>query len=150
MGAFASGRGLKLLTDFVLEVARDFLATWTNKNLSALKKLELLRAFFRFTQDSGWVSDNPARKIKNPKVAERQTLPFEQDETIRMIECCSGPKKARLRALVLLLRYSGLRIRDASPWREVESKTGICFFTPPKPERLSIARCLNLWCLHLT
>ena len=111
MGAFASGRGLKLLTDFVLEVARDFLATWTNKNLSALKKLELLRAFFRFAQDSGWVPDNPARKIKNPKVTERQTLPFEQDETIRMIECCSGPKKARLRALVLLLRYSGLRIR---------------------------------------
>ena len=35
------------------------------ENLSAMKKLERLRAFFRFCHHSDWIPDNPARKVKN-------------------------------------------------------------------------------------
>jgi integrase len=65
----------------------------------------------------------PASEIKSPKVTMRPTLPFSSDEMIRIlsaisewVEECQAPGKAnarRLRALVLLLRYSGLRIGDA-------------------------------------
>src|SRR5262249_25540283 len=86
-------------------------------NLSAMKKLERLRAFFRFCHDSNWIPDNPARKLKNPKITQSPTLPFSKDQVAAIISACQDyPDRrnaARVRALVLLLRYSGLRIRDA-------------------------------------
>jgi integrase len=102
---------------------REFRASWPNKNLAAVKKLEALKTFFRFAHDSSWIGDNPARKLKNPKVEHNPTLPFERDEVVRILaasegyprECGGGDAEysRKLRALVLLLRYSGLRIRDA-------------------------------------
>src|ERR1700730_6466274 len=92
-------------------------------NLAALKKLERLRSFFRFACENGWLAENPAQKLSNPKVTARPTLPFSHDEMIRILAAATrrievsqpeGRDNARrLRALVLLLRYSGLRIGDA-------------------------------------
>ncbi|MGB8848082.1 MAG: site-specific integrase, partial [Candidatus Acidiferrales bacterium] len=86
-------------------------------NLSALKKLERLRAFFRFCQDSDWTPDNPAKKLKNPKITDSPTLPFSKEQMANILAACGDyPDRSnapRVRALVLLLRYSGLRIRDA-------------------------------------
>lgn len=91
---------------------------------SSLKKLERPRAFFRFALDSKWVSENPACKLKNPTVRPSPTLPLDQEEVIRIVAACDHytdsyaragqPNAKKLRALVLLLRYSGLRIGDAS------------------------------------
>jgi integrase/recombinase XerD len=76
-----------------------------------------LRAFFRYCADSNWIVDNPAKKLKNPKISAAPTLPFTQQQVINTLTACNDyPDRrnaARLRALVLLLRYSGLRIRDA-------------------------------------
>ena len=118
MEEFAGQRGMRFLRDLNVEALREFRAAWPNRNLSALKKLELLRAFFHFAQDSGWTADNPAKKVKNPKVTDRPTLPFTQDEMILILAAfdklsVSPLTRLRLRALVLLLRYSGLRISDA-------------------------------------
>lgn len=55
MERFAEQRGLRYLREFDIETLGAFRASWPNQNLSALKKLELLRTFFRFAQDSGWV-----------------------------------------------------------------------------------------------
>ena len=116
---YAEGRGLRYITELDVDALTAFRATWPNHNLSALKKLELLRTFFRFCEDRSWVGDNPARKIKNPKVAERPTMPFSHDEQMQILKAIEplrdslGRNQRRLRALVLLLRYSGLRISDA-------------------------------------
>lgn len=117
MERFAESRGLCFLKQFDADTLTVFRASWKSQNLSALKKLELLRTFFRFCQDRSWVSDNPARK-RNPKIVDRPTLPFSQQEVIRILAACeaikrSAPVKLRLRALVLLLRFAGLRIGDA-------------------------------------
>jgi integrase len=98
-------------------------ATWPNRNFSARKKVECLRTFFRFAQASGWITDNPAAKLESPKVNEPPVLPFTREEWVRILAACdqyqdnyghTGQANARrLRALVLLLRYSGLRIGDA-------------------------------------
>jgi integrase len=119
MEGFMESRRLCFVKDLDVETLTEFRASWKSQNLSALKKLELLRTFFRFCQDRGWVADNPAKKIRNPKVADRPTLPFSQEELIRILAACEKHKgsqltKLRLRALVLLLRYSGLRIGDAA------------------------------------
>jgi integrase/recombinase XerD len=120
---FAAREGLRFLREFDLAWLRKFRASWTDSNISALKKLERLRAFFRFAQESGWIADNPALKLKNPIVTQPPTLPFTREEMMRILAACeqypdnygrTGQANAqRLRALVLLLRYSGLRIRDA-------------------------------------
>ncbi|MEE8177497.1 MAG: phage integrase SAM-like domain-containing protein, partial [Acidobacteriota bacterium] len=121
---FASEQGLRFIREFDVETLRRFRNTWGVRNLTALKKLEYLRAFLRFAQENEWIQANPARKIKNPKVTHRPTMPFTREEMIRILAACerypdgqgrTGQANAeRLRALVLLLRYSGLRIQDAA------------------------------------
>jgi integrase len=114
---FVEERGLRYIAELDLEIVRDFRATWPDHNLSALKKLERLRAFFRFCQDSDWIPDNPARKLKNPKITAPPTLPFSKEQMVSVLSACheypDRQNAVRVRALVLLLRYSGLRIRDA-------------------------------------
>jgi site-specific recombinase XerD len=120
--AFAKSIGVRFLKELDAPLLRKFRATWKDGNLAALKKLERLRTFFRFALGSKWVSENPTTEIKNPKVSARPTMPFTHDEMIRILRACddllalSGMNgKAnihRMRAIVLLLRYSGMRIGD--------------------------------------
>jgi integrase/recombinase XerD len=123
LAEFARNQGIRYLKEFDQATLRKFRASWKDQNLAAQKKLERLRSFFRFSVQNGWISLNPASEIKSPKVTTRPTLPFSREEMLRIlaaiaerIEQCPSPWKAnivRLRALVLLLRYSGLRIGDA-------------------------------------
>src|ERR1022692_1641783 len=114
---FADGRGLRFVAEHNLETLREFRNGWQDHNLAALKKLERLRAFMRFAHDSGWVAENGARKLKNPKITQSPTLPLSKENVVAILAACNQyPDRAnavRLRALVLLLRFSGLRIRDS-------------------------------------
>jgi integrase/recombinase XerD len=120
---FADLEGVRFLKQLDTATLRKFRTTWKDNNLAALKKLERLRSFFRFANDSGWLADNPAQKLSSPRVKARPTLPFSHQEMIRILAAASmlideseppGRDNARrLRALVLLLRYTGLRIGDA-------------------------------------
>jgi integrase/recombinase XerD len=121
--AFAEEEGIRFLRELDTPVLRKFRASWKDSNLAALKKLERVRSFFRFGFENGWVERNPVIGIKNPKVTMCPTLPYSRDEMVRILEAATryiaeiqpqGKENAqRLRALVLLLRYTGLRIGDA-------------------------------------
>jgi len=114
--SFARAEGLRFLSELDLMRLRSFRSCWPDHNLAALKNLERLRAFMRFCQDADWITDNFALKLKNPKVTQPPTLPFTRDEVAAIVTACdSYPDRAnaaRVRAFVLLLRFSGLRIRD--------------------------------------
>jgi integrase/recombinase XerD len=69
MERFAESAGLRFVREFDLEQLRKWRSTWPNKNLSAVKKLEFVRCFLRFSHDAGWIPENPARKLKSPKVS---------------------------------------------------------------------------------
>ncbi len=118
----ASRNGHRLIMHFDSIVLREFRSTWQMSPLSSVKKLERLRAFFNFCQDNEWIESNPARKIKPPKAPHRPTLPFSQPEMEKILAAL-GPYEEqtaqrgrgnarRLRLLVLLLRYTGMRIGD--------------------------------------
>lgn len=106
-----------------LEALRRFRESWPNKNISGKKKLEALRTFLQFCREAGWIPQNPAMGLKAPKTTTPPVLPFNNDELTRIIAACSHysahrgyrdqASAHRLRALVLLLLHSGLRIRDA-------------------------------------
>lgn len=123
MKTFARDSGLRFLRELDLAMLRKFRSCWTNENFSAQKKLESLRTFLRFAQANGWITENPAAKLECQKTRRPQVLPFTREEMIRILAACdayednygrTGQDNARrLRALVLLLRYSGLRIGDA-------------------------------------
>jgi len=121
--AFARDNGLRFLRELDLPTLRKFRASWANENFSAQKKLESLRTFFRFAQTNGWIAENAAAKLESQKTRRPQVLPFTREERLRILAACdayednygrTGQQNARrLRALVLLLPCSGLRISDA-------------------------------------
>lgn len=120
---FAAGRGLRYLVELDVETLTAFRADWKDGPRSSLKKLERLRAFFRFAGRRKWVESNPAAELEPPQVTIRPTMPFTAEEMMRILGAVdsyaeqtahNGRLNAhRLRALVLLLRYSGMRIGDA-------------------------------------
>ena len=124
MSAFAGKEGALFLKQWDLDMLRGFRQSWSDKGISAVKKLERLRAFFRFALESKWINENPSTKLKKPEVTDAPTMPFTQDEMVPILAACQqypanygkqGQLNAkRLRALVLLLRYSGMRIGDAA------------------------------------
>jgi len=113
-------RGIALLNNLTTDELLTFRSTWKNSNLSAKKKLELLKAFFRFCTAAKLIAHNPAEGIKAPKVEEVQVMPFTEEEMKKILKACdehpSGrgeDRAAQLSALVLLMRHTGLRIGDA-------------------------------------
>lgn len=116
MQVFATGEGLRYITEWQdTELVRRFRQSWQDQGTTVVKKLERLRAFFRFALDNEWIEKNPAAKIKSPTVKQNPTIPFTQEQMVDILAACSQylGNRERMRALVLLLRYSGLRIGDA-------------------------------------
>jgi len=117
MQAFSVAEGLRFLQEWEdVEIARRFRQSWNDKGNTVAKKLERARAFFRFAIDSEWILKNPFAKMKSPKIRLCPTMPYTPEEMVLILGGCDryqGNAK-RLRALVLLMRYSGLRIGDAA------------------------------------
>jgi integrase len=87
---------------------------------TALKELQTLRQFFDFCLERHWIESNPAKKIKLPRnIRPEEIVPYTQTETAAILAACDaigrGPyERLRARAMVLLLRYTGLRISDVA------------------------------------
>ncbi len=106
-----------------VEDLRELRAGWIFSPVTARKRVEYLRAFFAFCVSAGWVQLNPAKSLKPPAARPSPTMPFTQDEWGRIVRAldqygeahAQSPERIRkqLRALALLMRYSGLRISDA-------------------------------------
>ena len=116
---FAESRGLRYLKELDLETLDAFRSEWKDGPRSSLKKLERLRAFLRFCERRKWIDGNPASDMKAPKIQNRPTMPFTQAEMIKILAAFDKYAKRagranaqRLKAFVLLLRYSGMRIGD--------------------------------------
>jgi integrase/recombinase XerD len=135
-------QNIKFLTELGVEDMRKFRATWKDQPLSAVKKLERLRSFFRFCVDAGWMPRNPALAVKPPKVPPKATMPFTSDKIEKILRACDAyfetyPKAGkeycdRIKALVLLMRYSGLRIRDAVCLKRDKIENGRLFLYTQK------------------
>jgi integrase/recombinase XerD len=100
-----------------------FRNTWTQAPITQFKNLERLKTFFNYCVSMRIIESSPAAALKPPRVDQAPTLPFSNEEMQKMLASCDqhvglskrpgGPEAARLKALVLLMRYSGLRIGDA-------------------------------------
>ncbi len=117
---FAAKKGFVYLKQIDANALRDFRDSWQLGPRTALKKLERVKAFFRFATENCWIGVNPAKIVRGPaNIRESHKLPFEPAEMERIVKACrevriQNVSNDEVLAFVLLLRYSGLRIGDAS------------------------------------
>lgn len=102
--------GNPLLSTIKTDDLRKLRTTWTDNSLSASKKLERLRSFFKFCADSDWIRTNPARAVKAAPVVEPPPVPFTDEELDRLFTQCDD---FRFSVLLHVLLNTGLRISDA-------------------------------------
>jgi integrase len=107
-------RGVRNLRQVSVDALREFRQSWNDSPLYATKNVERMRAFFRFCHQAGWIKHNPALLVKPPKVTQTPTLPFSRDEMKRIVAACDTYRgnQDRVKAFVLTMRFTGLRIGD--------------------------------------
>jgi integrase len=139
------------VSDLNLDNLRQFRATWPNKNEAARVKLGLLRAFCGFCFKSDWIRQNYAADLKPGRVQESKIVPLEPEEFDKILKACDSlsykNRRPVLRAMILVMRYTGLRIRDVVTLRRDSvikgklflrtSKTGTDVYCPLPPEVVS-------------
>lgn len=148
---FTEDRNIRDLDSLGVAELTEFRTTWKGWGpLTHGKYIERLRAEFKFFLQRKWVLANPATFIKPPKTPKGTVVPFD-DAELTKIHAASG--KPRIRAFVLLLQYSGLRISDAVKLRVSDvrdgklcittKKTGSVVWLPLPPFVLSTLESLN-------
>jgi integrase len=119
---FCAEKGIESLKQLDVDTLGAFREGWPDGPLSALKNLERLRSFFSFCRDRHWIADNPAAALKAPKDPHDPTLPFTPDDMEKILWACEifstngryrSHHRKRIKAMVLLMRWSGIAIGDA-------------------------------------
>ena len=115
LGGFATEHGMNEVSEIDAAALRAWRSSWKIKPATHQLRLALLKRFFDFSVDAGWVAESPAAKLKPPKNDAPPTMPLAREEIRAMFAAAGGT--TRERALLMLMRYSGLAIRDACTLR---------------------------------
>jgi integrase/recombinase XerD len=117
--AFMELRSVFFPNELSLELLLEYRGTWKSLYPSTGTQNQVqarLRAFLRFCHDAGWMAKLP--KLSPITVDEPPTLPLSATEYETLLAKIPSVftderKSHRTRALIQLMRYSGLAIRDA-------------------------------------
>lgn len=165
--AFCDGRGIRFVHELDLAVLREWRGTWKVNSLVRSKRQGSLLGFIWFCERSGWFPQNYALNITKGlgkiEVKATQTGYFMPDQYKRLIDATyvysDRPSVDKhngmtiggdcVRALTELMRWTGLRIRDAvtlervrlqydehtDEWRVIlcQRKTGEPVYCPVPP-----------------
>jgi integrase/recombinase XerD len=121
---WCKSEGYKLLREVDLRTVQSFRASWVDGAMSKKKKQERLTGFFWFCIRSGWLTNNPTNNLGRISVTQAPTDYFTREEYDKLLdatylyrenrgETIGGSNSTRLRTLLMLMRRSSLRIRDA-------------------------------------
>ena len=115
----AKSANVTTLDDVDMETVDLFRAKRRISALTWTKELSILRNFFSFCVSRNWMPFNPAKEIRPPKLKPKPKEPYTEEEVIQILLACDqlgrGPyERDRARAMVLLLRFTGLRISDVA------------------------------------
>lgn len=121
---WAVERGLTLLTELTTPELTKFRASWGNGANTTKRKHERLVGFFNFCIANDWLEKNPAARMKRVEEKRVPTDYFTREEFERIVDATYAygdwhgghdfhSRQDRMRALVLLMRWSGLAIKDA-------------------------------------
>lgn len=150
---WSKNHNILFVEDFTLEQLQGFRASWKEGALSSKKKQERIAGFFNFCLENGWIQRNPAKRLSRIRVTQAPTDYFPADEFEKITQATyvydqrtvNKPEhlhnQTRLRTLTLLMRWSGLSIRDAVTLERTRlsdddklflyrSKTGVPVYVP--------------------
>jgi site-specific recombinase XerD len=119
-GEYCKDSGLRDLAELTVERLDAYRAGRSLAPTTSMRELGTLRQFLTFCQERRWIADNPAKRIKGPRNAKpAEVVPFTTTELGKMVAACDGIgrgpyERLRAKAMVLLLRYTGLRISDVA------------------------------------
>ena len=99
------------LSDWDQAKMRAWRESWTHKPSSQATRLQQLKAFFSFAVKANWIDSSPVKHLKAPKVPPQPPLPLSQSEMKDLLGATEDLPCER--ALIMLMRFSGLSIRDA-------------------------------------
>ncbi len=108
---FCALRGVYTVEGISLPLLNDYKATWPEAYpSSATRSLvqQLIRGFLNYCHANGWLTRVP--KLDAVRIDQPQTLPLSGAEYARLLTAAEG----RTRAIILLMRWSGLAVRDAA------------------------------------
>lgn len=109
---FAKERGRTEIGDVDQALLREWRATWTCMASTHQLRITKLKSFFRFAADASWIEKSPAAQLRAPREHIEPTMPLSRVE-MRLLFNAAMPY-AKEWALLMLMRYSGLAIRDAA------------------------------------
>jgi integrase len=160
--AWTRVQGLDYLDQIDLDSLLSFRSTWKDGGLAKQKKQDRLIGFFWAGVRRGYISQNPTMGLGKIKVVQVPTDYFPRDEFQRILDATSrcGDKRGgvvpiednrtRLRTMTLLMRWSGLRIRDAVTLERnrlhgdslmlYQAKTGTPVYVPLPPQVVEALR----------
>jgi integrase len=146
VGELKTEFGDRSLRSITVDDIRKIRERWKLAAITSQKRLEMIRKFFSFCVDSDWLEKNLAQKVKAPAAKFEPTLPFTEGEMKRILRAAENAKKnhpkmpadapKKLKALILLMRYSGLRISDAVMFRKDSLTNGKLFLRQEKTKEL--------------
>ena len=110
--SFANEQGKMELYQVDQPLLREWRATWTCRASTHQLRLTKLKTFFRFAVDASWIEKSPAAQLRAPRERSQPTMPLSRVEMQFLLKAAIPYQKER--ALLLLMRYSGLAIRDAT------------------------------------
>jgi integrase/recombinase XerD len=124
-----------------IDALSEYRETWKVGPITSRKKVERLRAFFKFCIERKWCQENPALALKHPRSVQIPTLPVLEEDIGKLIEVCGrfptggiyGEKTGmRIKAFIMVLRYAGLRIQDCVRLKRSSVKEGKLFLYSSK------------------
>ncbi|MGA7634313.1 MAG: hypothetical protein WCB11_26410 [Terriglobales bacterium] len=121
---WARDESLNFVDELTTARLREFRASWKNGALTTQRRHHRLNGFFDFCIENEWLHKNPSKKMKPVQVSPDPTDYFTPGEMGKIIDgtYAYGPwrggrdfqyRAIKLRALILLMRWSGLSILDA-------------------------------------
>jgi integrase len=165
---WAAQQGLFFLDELTAPNLSRFRATWTNAGNNAntaRRKHQRLSGFLWFCVRNEWLEKNPARMLKAIRVKQVPTDYFTREEFKRIVDATYAygdwqgghdfhHRAEKLRALILLMRWSGLAIRDAvtlererlTPGNKLflyRAKTNVPVYLPLPAELANLLRSLT-------
>ena len=118
---FCMSKGIVYITQFNIDHARAFRQGWSGASSTNVKRLERMKAFFGWVVTQRWIEVSPAQQLKPPKLQDPPADPVSEQDLVDLIgaiermptrEAEKNMTHDRLLAMILLLRYTGLRISD--------------------------------------
>lgn len=152
---WTKAEGYTLLRELDLRAVQAFRSSWTDGGLAKKKKQERLTGFFWFCIRAGWMTTSPTLNLKRITVHQTPTDYFTREEYPKILDATGRldevleraydveKRGLRIRTLTELMRWSGLRIRDAATLEKTrlignnlllyQAKTGTPVYVPLPP-----------------